>query len=946
MERNDWHLREADSVLAELKTDMYTGLASKEAVRRRRREGVNRIWYIRRTSVRETIIACLSDLATLLLVITAVFAAVFEESRSALAIVAVLVLGAALRTATYCKARRILEDNASEGIPTCSVLRDGQMQLLSAEELVRGDIVFLEGGGVVPADGRIVAGDELTVSERGITANRETVHKFETVIRTKESSGAIPAEYRSNLLYAGSTVLWGQARMVVTAAGADALIVRKQGGIRVQAGEKLPFEDRLNSWCRTSSLIMLVCVMVITTLALFLGHGFTRTFLVSMALAVASMSEYLTSIAYCIIAVAMQDTGRRRKVQKDKKQRKAAVINDSAAIERIAGQKRLVLSDIRLLKSGEMDLHSWFAGGKLHEFAPFAKEKRPDEALAGLLRLLLATVGGQQMHTALSGSAITAMPEKFTMLHQAADTYTRHTGAPVEFSFTALDSVDGKTGISGGLDTVLLQENGDIYAVVSGEIQRVMACCNAWADETGKSLPMDDAMRKTIFTEAAKLTFMGAKVIACARRSSPYTTLNRLSMLQTNMTFMGFCAIAEPPAEGVREAAAHLKKAGVSLLLLSEDPERDLYYGHEIGLFDKTTVILPQGKTEKLPAAGTAIVEMPPVQTPALTHNVNHAQTRYNRLQALLGCQGKKPKKAARTTVLVRNVLDARLLTLGDVAVAVGDSDTRPLPQPLKARADVIVYPGGGNGGLAETVEAMCQSRRALYHLRCAAIYLSASQISRMVLLLFAVIAGFAMPSAAVLLGIGLVMDFAAVLMMAFIKVPQDALTIPMTQMGLPAGKKAFFSTVGIGLLWGCLEGALPLLCQLLGTPHSGILIASILLSQLFFSGTVGHRESFFRCRFHVAYVLYALAAVLTAGAALLAWPAVWYAYFLTLLPPAVLVAVWEIAKLTGRKKKGGRKKQTGTEEKDSPAPDAGEENGEEKSGAEAPAQSDTASDA
>ncbi|MBQ3591489.1 MAG: cation-transporting P-type ATPase, partial [Clostridia bacterium] len=153
MERNDWHLREADSVLAELKTDMYTGLSAKEAVIRRRREGANRIWYIHRTSVRETVIACLSDLATLLLVITAVFAAVFEESRSALAIVAVLILGAALRTATYCKARRVLEDNAAEGIPTCSVLRDGKMLLLSAAELVAGDIVFLEGGDMVPGDG-------------------------------------------------------------------------------------------------------------------------------------------------------------------------------------------------------------------------------------------------------------------------------------------------------------------------------------------------------------------------------------------------------------------------------------------------------------------------------------------------------------------------------------------------------------------------------------------------------------------------------------------------------------------------------------------------------------------------------------------------------------------------------------------------------------------------
>lgn len=919
MERNDWHLREAKSVLSELKTDMYTGLSSREAVIRRRREGSNRIWYIHRTSVRETILACLSDLATLLLIITAVFAAVFEESRSALAIVGILVLGALLRTATYCKARRVLEDNASEGIPTCSVLRDGKMVLLSAHELVAGDIVFLEGGDMVPCDGRIVAGDDLAVSERGITANRDTVHKFETIIRTDESGSAIPAEYRSNLLYAGSTVLWGQARMVVTAIGADTLICRKQGGIRVPSGEKLPLMERLTGWCRTSSLVMLACVLLITAAALFLGNGFTETFLSAMALAVASMSEYLTAIAYIIIAVAMQDTGRRKGGQRDKKQKKAAVITDSTALERIAGVKRLVLSDIRILKSGEMALHSWFSAGEVTEFTGFAAEKKEDKKLADLLRLLLSTVGGQQMHTALSGGAITAMPEKFTMLHRAADTYARHSGTPIDFSFTALDSVDGKTGISGGLDTVLLQDpaKGDVFAVVSGEIRQVMQCCSTWENQRGNPMPMDDGMRKKIFTEAAKLTFLGAKVIACARRNSPYTTLNRLSLLQSNMTFVGFCAIYEPPADGVKEAVSQLKKAGVSLLLLSDDPERDLYYGHDIGLFDKKTVMLPRTSGGVFPDTGTAIAEMPPVQTPALAKNVNHSQTRHSRLTALLSpFIGDGEKRAADTAVLVRNVLDARLLTLGDAAIAVGDSDTRPLPQPLKAKADVIVYPAGGCGGLAEVTEAMCQTRRALYHLWCAAVYLSASQISRMVLLLTAVIFGFAMPSAAALLGIGLVMDFAAVLVMAFIRVPEEALTIPQTQLGLPQGKRSFVSLAGLGMLWGLLQGGLPLLCALLDIPHGGILTASILLAQLFFSGTAGQRTSFFRCRLHVAYVLYALFAMALAAFCLVAEPVVWYAYFFVLIPPVVMTAVWEIRKLFAKKTKKPKKKKEKLPEK------------------------------
>ncbi len=907
MEKNDWHLQEASAVLTELKTDMYTGLSTKEATIRRRRGGVNRVWYIHRTSVQETALACLSDLATLLLAVTAIFAAIFEESRSALAIVGILILGALIRTVTYCKAKRILEDNASIGIPTCSVLRDGKMHLLSAEELVVGDIVFLEGGDMVPADGRIVAGDEMAVSERGITANRDTVQKFETVIRTAEAGSAIPAEYRSNLLYAGSTVLWGQARMVITAIGEDTLIVRKQGGIRVTAGEKLPLLERLTGWCRISALVMLACVLVITALALFLGHGFTETFLSSMVLAVASMSEYLTAIAYIIIAIAVQDTGRQKRRQEPKGSVGSAVIGDSTALERIANVRHLVLSDIGLVKSGDMTLVSWFAGGGYHASDKAGADTLP--TLARLLRYMLATVGGSSLHTALSGSAITAMPEKYTMLHKAADSYTRRAGKPIDYTFTTLDHVDGGTGIAGGLDTVLLTEpDGEIYAVVSGDIEKVMACCTLWdaGDGREKELPLDAESRKRIFTEAARLAISGAKVIACAKRKSPYTTLNRLSLLQSNMTFVGFCAMAEPAAVGVREALAALREAEISLILLSSEPERDLYYGREIGLFDKDTAVLTGAVGEKLPEKGSALVVVPPVQTAALTKNVDHSRIRYERVKALLapyvpvdGANEKGKRKATRaahTTMVVRSVLDARLLTLGDTgaAVASGEAAHRPLPQPLKAKADMTVYPAGESGGLAEVVTAMYQSRRALYHLWCAAVYLSVSQVSRMVLLLCSVLFRYPMPSAAMLLLIGLIIDFAAVLVMAFIRVPQKPLTIPERWLRLPAGRRAFASLAGLGLLWGTLEGCLPLLCTLLHLPTTGILVASILLTQLLFSGAVGQRESFFRCRFHVAYGLYALASLVLMVICLLWEPMAWYGYFLSLVPALVMLAVWE----------------------------------------------------
>ena len=910
MERNDWHLRESKAVLHSLKTDMYKGLDRSEARKRSRRHGVNRVWYVGRTSAKEYALACLSDLATVLLVITAVFAAIFEESTAAAYICALLAIGAVLRIGAYVKARRVLEKAAEESMPVCSVLRDGKLQLLRAEAVTVGDIVFLEGGDVVPGDGRIVSGEEIAVSERGITNNKKTVHKFDTVIRTDEKGSEVPAEYRSNILYAGSTVLWGQGRMVITAVGEETLIVRKQGGIRIGSMETLPLTERLNRWCKGSSLFMLAAVMVITGLALFTARSFTQVFLVTMAMAVASMSEYLTTIAYILVAVAVRDAGLKKNKKDESETRvhaKAAVITDSAVLEKLAGTDALILSDMELFKSGEMSLHAYNIGAENKHW----NKDGEDEYLPVILRLLLSTVSGQQMHQSLAGTAITAMSDKYRQIQQAADQWTRCTGKTIEYDFRSLDHVSGKTGISGGLDTVLVQDREDVWAVVSGGIKEVMYCCTEYAQEDGeggfRSLPMTDEVRRRIFTSAAELAYMGASVIACARKKSPYTTLNRLSVLQSGMCFMGFAAIAESPATDAVEMVQRITKANFAVAVLSEDTEHDLYYGHDIGLFDKNTKILPFGSGEglSLTPGSRTIVQMPSVYSPSLGSNVNRSDIRYKCLKSVL--QSGNADKAGKTAVVCRNVLDARLLTLGDVKIVAG-SATRPLPQPLKARADVVIYPKNRHGGFAEAVEAVSEARRALSNLWNAAVYLTVSQISRLVMLLCGILPGGLIPSPSAVLLWGLILDFAAVLAMSFVKAPADILTFPDNRMGLPGGKRTIAKSLAAGGIWGLLCGLLPVGISLLpidGTDTTGIFLAAMFLSQTVMACSVGQYGSLFGHRyFHTTYALFVLAEICCAWASLLMYPTVWYTCFFALIPSAILLLLMEIGKAAESRKK------------------------------------------
>lgn len=975
MQQNaDWHLMEPEEVVRALSSDMYTGLPAKK------RRGRNRIWYVPRASAAEYALACFSDLASLLLVVTAVFAAVFEGGLSAVLLCGLLVLGAVLRVATYVKARRILETCAAEGTPTATVLRDGRLVLLRAEDVAVGDIVFLEGGDTVVADGRMVAGDELALSERGITANRDTVHKTPATIRILHrgdaqpdaQGGEIPAEYRANMLYAGSTVLYGSGRMIVTATGKDTLICHKQGGIALPCVEKLPFMHALSQFCQLSSLCMLALVLVFTIVALLTGGGFSRVFLVTMSMAVASMSEFLPALAYSMIAISVRDCGEsiREKATGEKQNRRGAardkdhaskaqgtrgaVITNIAAIEEMARVKRLVFSDMDLFRSGDEVLHAYWTEGALRTYTA---ETAP--GAARLLSLLTATVGAESQHTTLSGGATTAMSRKYQCLAHAADCHVKMTGQPLAHSFFAIDRAEGKR--AGGLDTVLLSENGEVRAVVSGGIREVMQCAVTYLAD-GKPAPLTEEVRRSIFTEAARLTVMGGYVVACAGRTSPYTTLNRLPLLQSNLCFYGFVAIATPPEEGTRALLDSLHENGFSVAVLSEDTELDYYYGREIGLFSRKSPVCPMEKTVALPLvvrngadrAENCLIAVPGVMTASLGANVNRATIRFDRLRSLLAATkareeavtahltaereryfaenaawkaknrrlfreyepiaeesadeapktdasekdaarteengsgkaenaGKQPPVKpmermpvfGKTAVICKNVLDARLLTAGvtqrdrNIAIAVGTAPHRPIPQPLKAKADGVAYPASGHGGIAEVTEILCAARRAMVRIHDAAVYLMASQTARFVFAAVCAVLGerfgASLPSPAVILTWGLLLDFLAALTMAFRKPDSAAEMLACTdaQMGLP-GKRDLLCTVpAVGVVWGGTCAALyPLLSLVTRADGTGIVYAAMFLCQCAAAGLFATRRRTRRAEkpvFHMAYAAYVL---------------------------------------------------------------------------------------
>lgn len=901
---NDWHTISAEETAKRLKVNPYTGLSEKEVRRRRSQFGKNRIWHVARTETGKAILNAAGDLSTVLLLITAVLALFFEEHTEAVTLCVIVALGALLRIITYVRAKRILEDNAAENIPTAAVLRDGAIRIIRSAELVPGDIVLLHPGDIVPCDGRVISETDSIVSEIGVTENKDQVHKYNTTIRSKPGSAAIPCESRPNILYAGSTVLRGSPRMIASATGEDSLISMKQGGIEIPAGDRLPIIEKLNGRCKASELFMLAFVMVISVLSIFVHGqmGLEQSFLVAVSAAAASMSEFLTAIGFIVIAISARNS---------KKQKKSgAVIKDCSKIESIAGADRIIIGDMSLLKSGRSAFGTFFANGLIHRTAD--GDSAAD--LGQLLALASDAVGAKNAGSSLAaGNSDAPISEREQILRQAGVLFAEKTGKSPFRPSNVIDRANSP--LTSGLDLALLLSETDHtpFAAAAGDVQTVLRCCSTYRTKKG-ALPLTDKIKKAIFTETARMEFIGAKPLAAATRPSPFVQLDNPSALLNEMCFEGFFSIAETPADGVVETIQALKKADIPIILFSSNPEHDLYYGHSLGLFDRNTKTVSHDcPKELLQSEKRLIVTVPPYTHTDTEKDLSVSSARYRVVK----------NAGEHTAFLTKDPLDSRAVSTVDCGIAVSRCASKAAAHSLKNHAPVVVYPkeDEDHGGFAEGASALKESRRALLNLTHGSLYLTVAQITRLLTLLTGVLFKMTVPSPAALLISGILFDFGAVLAMAFEKAPADVFSIPSSK--LPSFPEQIRKTALYGLLSALLTVSVPLLTNGLAPlmhvhPLTGKETVSLLAAALFLTQSalaaqyMKHGPLFSRgTKVNAATVCYHLAVVgFTAlllfephTAALLGGTTVpWYGALLALLPPTVTFGVMELRKRIAKK--------------------------------------------
>jgi len=278
------------------------GLTSDEVKKRHEQFGFNELAEGKRKSTLQVFLEQFKDFLVIILIVAALISAFLGEIESTAVIMVVVILNAILGTVQHVKAEQSLNSLKALSSPTAKVLRDGKMIEIPSKEVVVGDILYLDAGDYVPADGRIMESHSLQVNESSLTGESLAVTKsIEPIAGEDVSIGD-----KVNMVFSGSFVTYGRGTVLVTDIGMQTEIGKIANLLESAQEKKTPLQEGLDNFGKKLAFIIIIIALLVFGLDLFRGKDLVDSFMFAVSLAVAAIPEALSSIVTIVLAFGTQ----------------------------------------------------------------------------------------------------------------------------------------------------------------------------------------------------------------------------------------------------------------------------------------------------------------------------------------------------------------------------------------------------------------------------------------------------------------------------------------------------------------------------------------------------------------------------------------------------------------------------------------------------------------
>ena len=507
------------------------GLTAAQAAERLKRYGSNELQTGARKSTLRIFLEQFADFLVIILILAAAVSAVLGDVESMLVILAVITMNAVLGTVQTVKAAASLDSLKQMSAPTAKVLRDGRVVQVPGREVVPGDVVLLEAGDAICADGRLLECASLKCAESTLTGESLPVEKDIAPI-----GGEVPLGDRRNMVFSGCFVTYGRGKFLVTGTGMGTEMGRIAALLKSTGEKKTPLQVSLDQFGRRlSAIILVVCALLFAISVLMRQENIMNAFLFAVALAVAAIPEALSSIVTIVLSF-----GTRKMAAEN------AIIRKLQAVEGLGSVSVICSDKTGTLTQNRMTVQKLYTAGRI---ISAAEADFRDPVQEPLLRTALlcndATVNENGEVGDPTETALVRLGEDHGFDEEAIRSrWLRLTEIPFDSDRKLMSTVH--------------QMSGGLLMVTKGAVDVLLGRCIITPEE-----------RKAAEDANQRFSQEGLRVLAFACRRIDRAELSLAD--ENSLDFLGLIAMMDPPREESKAAVAECIAAGIRPVMITGD---------------------------------------------------------------------------------------------------------------------------------------------------------------------------------------------------------------------------------------------------------------------------------------------------------------------------------------------------------------------------------------
>ena len=701
-----------DEVLSKLDSDQK-GISSMQAKERLSQHGPNQLESTTKPSPLKIFIGKFKDYMVLVLIFAAIISFIAGETTNAYVILGIVVLVAIIGFVQEYKAEKAMEALREMVAPEADVIRDGQMSTIPAADLVPGDVVFLEAGDKVPADGRILEVTSLQVIESSLTGESMPVEKLAQTLPED-----IALADRKNMVFMGTIISQGNCRAIVTATGLGTELGRISGLMKQEQAEP-PLKIKLQQLAKRQALLVMVISAIVFILMFSRGLPVIDALIASIALAVAGIPEALPFIVTLALAFGTQAMAK-----------KNAIIRRLPEVETLGSTTVICTDKTGTLTTGEMTLREIRTYRKIEVtgagydpsgqfISQGAKLEPTEEDLARILKIgvhannsaIERANGGWRVVGDPTEGALIVAAKKAGILDKTRDGSSRFIEYPFDSERMRMTTVDE------------VHKEGYIVSM-KGAPEVVLSHCTKTTTPNGtKTLTDED--RRSILADADDMAENALRVLALAWKPISNNDPVEVDCIESGLIFAGLTGMMDPPRKEVPEAIRVSKMAGIRTVMITGDHRLTARaIGKELGI----------GNGEVIEG-----VQLDRMSSEDLREHIDDVSV-FARVTAEHKVRIVEALKARGHIVAMTGdgVNDAPALTAADIGVAMGRTGT----EVTKEASDMVI----ADDNFATIVSAIEEGRRIFDNIRKGTSYLLSVSFAELATIFFAVALGFPLP--------------------------------------------------------------------------------------------------------------------------------------------------------------------------------------------------------